>query len=173
MNKNDSFNFFIFNTTLSLSVKFNFHLIPTTSYHLFNHLLTFSCDLFTGHGQPTNGPSSFGKIVGVVRNVSTDFKNTTTVTVENVKSACELIGDCVRQSGANVVNRTVTVTSESLKNGATAVDKAVTTTRDSVKFSVRSISDIISKSKCVIPKNADNILRAALLQQCVSPSLGK
>lgn len=36
-----------------------------------------------------------------------------------------------------------------------------------------SITDIINKSKCMIPSGVSNIARAALLQQCVSPSSGK
>lgn len=102
------------------------------------------------------------KIFGVVQNASEDFKDTTTLAVENVKSACEMIGDCVRRNGAKVVNNTVAV-----------VDKTVVTTKDSLRQSVKSITDIISKTKCAIPKNADNLLRAALLQQCISPSLGE
>lgn len=41
------------------------------------------------------------------------------------------------------------------------------------KFHDISITNILSSSKCLIPSNANNIVRAALIQQCVSPSLGK
>lgn len=79
-----------------------------------------------------------------------------TDTVEDVKDLCENLGECVRENGKKVVNKTITVTKESLK-----------------KIPIKNIADVIKNAKCVIPKDADNIARAALLQQCISPSLGK
>jgi len=75
---------------------------------------------------------------------------------QNIKDACDQLGECVKESGASVVNKTVSKAKESIK-----------------KIPVTNIADIISKAKCVIPKNADNILRAALLQQCISPGYSK
>ncbi|XP_029343728.1 inactive pancreatic lipase-related protein 1 [Acyrthosiphon pisum] len=113
------------------------------------------------------------KITGVVKNAVTGVQDSTTLIVHNVKDICEKIGDCVKQSGTKVVNKTVTITKESLQNGATVVNKTITTTKETLKkIPLKSIEEIIKKAKCVIPKNADNILRAALLQQCISPSLG-
>lgn len=96
------------------------------------------------------------KITEAVKSTTTDVKNAGTSLQENIKDTCDRIGNCVKQSGINAVNKTVTKTKETIN-----------------KIPVKSIADIISKSKCVIPKDADNILRAALLQQCVSPSYGK
>lgn len=41
------------------------------------------------------------------------------------------------------------------------------------KTIIKSIQDILKNIKCIIPNNADSITRAALLQQCISPSHGK
>jgi len=126
----------------------------------------------TGNGQSPDNTAN--KITGVVENAVTSVKNSTTLIVHNVKDVCEKIGNCVKQSGIKVVNKTVTITKESLQNGATVVNKTITTTKETLKrIPLKSIEEIIKKAKCVIPKNADNILRAALLQQCISPSLGK
>lgn len=108
--------------------------------------------ILTGDGQ--SNPLS--KISGLVKDTSKNVKNTGAMMVSNVKDACDMFGECVRENGARAVNKTVTITKESLN-----------------KIPVQSITDIITKAKCVIPKNADNILRAALLQQCISPGLGK
>lgn len=89
--------------------------------------------------------SSFRKITGAVTGLAKDAKD-----------SCEKFGECVRENGNKAVNKTITLTKESLK-----------------KIPVKNIADIINNAKCVIPKNADNIARAALLQQCISPSLGK
>lgn len=126
----------------------------------------------TGNGQLQD--NTVNKITGAVKNAVTNIQSSTTLIVHNVKDVCEKIGDCVRQSGTQVVNKTVTITKESLQNGATVVNKTITTTKETLKrIPLKSIEEIIKKSKCVIPKNADNILRAVLLQQCISPSLGK
>jgi len=125
----------------------------------------------TGNGQL---PDPINKITGVVKNAVSDVKDSTTSILHNVKDVCEKIGDCARQSGTKVVNKTVSITKESLQNGATVVNKTITTTKETLKkIPFKSIEEIIKKAKCVIPKNADNVLRAALLQQCISPSLGK
>ncbi|VVC38884.1 Hypothetical protein CINCED_3A008727 [Cinara cedri] len=108
-------------------------------------------------------PNPFSVITEVVKGVTT-----------NGKDACEIIGRCLKQTGARVVNKSVTITKETLKTGANTINTTITTTKDSIKkvSEVTSIPDILNKFKCVIPKNADNILRATLLQQCISPSLG-
>jgi hypothetical protein len=125
----------------------------------------------TGNGQ---SPDPINKIAGVVKNAVSDVKDSTTSILHNVKDVCEKIGDCARQSGTKVVNKTVSITKESLQNGATVVNKTITTTKETLKkIPLKSIEEIIKKAKCLIPKNADNVLRAALLQQCISPSLGK
>ncbi|XP_050540541.1 LOW QUALITY PROTEIN: uncharacterized protein LOC126905138 [Daktulosphaira vitifoliae] len=41
-----------------------------------------------------------------------------------------------------------------------------------IDWSKSSIEDVITKAKCIIPKDANSITRAALLQQCLSPSFG-
>lgn len=93
---------------------------------------------------------------------------------EEVQDRCEAFGECVKQNGIKVVNKTVTISKETLHNGGVALNNTITYTKESLKkVLIQSISDIITNAKCVIPKNADNILRAALLQQCLSPSLGK
>lgn len=116
--------------------------------------------LLTGDGQMSNPLST---VTGMVKRVTT-----------NVKNDCEMIGSCVKQTGANVMNKTVSVTKETLQTGASAINTTIMTTKDSLKKvpKITSIPDILNKFKCVIPKNADNILRASLLQQCISPSLG-
>lgn len=127
--------------------------------------------MLTGKGQ---SPDPLKKLTGVVKNVVTEVKDSTTSVLHNVKDVCEKVGDCVRQSGTKVVNKTVSITKESLQNGATVVNKTITTTKETLKkIPLKSIEEIIKKAQCVIPKNADNILRASLLQQCISPSLGK
>lgn len=108
----------------------------------------------TGNGQLFG--DSLKKISGTIANASSDARAGSVSVVHDIKDACDKAGECVRQNGANVVNKTVSVGKEALN-----------------KLPIRSIADIIQSAKCVIPKNADNILRAALLQQCVSPSLGK
>lgn len=126
----------------------------------------------TGNGQIPDSPVH--KITGIVKNAVTDVKDASVSVVHNVKDVCEKIGNCVRQSGTKVVDKTVTVTKESLQNGAMVVNKTVTTTKETLKkIPLNSIADIIKKANCVIPKNVDNIVRASLLQQCISPSLGK
>lgn len=136
-----------------------------------NYLYLFNW-LLTGDGQLPDNPVN--KITGVVKNAVTDVQSSSISITQNVKDVCEKIGNCVKQSGTKVVNKTVTITKESLQNGAIVVNKTITTTKETLKkISFKSIEEIIKKAKCVIPKNADNILRAALLQQCISPSLGK
>jgi len=125
----------------------------------------------TDNGQLPSAPVN--KITGIVKNAVTDIKDTSISIGHNVKDVCEKIGNCVKQSGTKVVNKTVTITKESLQNGATAVNKTITATKETLKIPFKSIEEIIKKAKCVIPKNADNVLRASLLQQCISPSLGK
>lgn len=128
--------------------------------------------MLTGNGQLPDNPVN--KITGVVKNAVTDVQSSSISIAQNVKDVCEKIGNCVKQSGAKVINKTVTITKESLQNGAIVVNKTITTTKETLKrIPLKSIEEIIKKAKCVIPKNADNILRAALLQQCISPSLGK
>lgn len=117
-------------------------------------LITVNIYCLTGNGQSLS--TSFSKVAG------------------NVQDRCKAFGECVRQNGVKVIDKTVTISKESLHNGATALNSTIKYTKESFnKIPVHSISDIITKAKCVIPKNADNILRAALLQQCISPSLGK
>lgn len=116
-------------------------------------LNTISCSL-AGVGQFPGSPLQ--KIAGTIKNTTSDVRTTGTSAVQNFKDTCDTIGKCVRENGEKVTNKTVTITKETLN-----------------KVPVFSIADVIKKSKCVIPKNADNILRAALLQQCISPSLGK
>lgn len=89
-------------------------------------------------------------------NSTTENQNDPGSFLLDVKDACKNGIACVRNTGEKFVNRTIVVTKDTIK-----------------KIPVYSIGDIISKAKCVIPKNADNILRASLLQQCISPSLGK
>jgi len=133
-------------------------------------ILVFLSTLNNCNGQ---SPDPINKITGVVKNAVSDVKNSTTSIFHNVKDLCEKIGECAKQSGTKVVNKTVTITKESLQNGATVVNKTITTTKETLKkIPLKSIEEIIKKAKCVIPKNADNILRASLLQQCISPSLG-
>lgn len=117
--------------------------------------------LLTGDGQML--PNPFSAVTRVVKNATAD-----------VKDGCEMIGDCSRQTGSKMVNRTVTITKGTLQTGTNVINTTITTTKDSLnKFpGVTSIPDTLNKFKCVIPKNADNILRATLLQQCISPSLG-
>lgn len=95
----------------------------------------------TGDGLSPSKP--LGKISDLVKDTTNNVKNTGGMVMHNIKDACDMVGECVRENGAKVVKK------------------------------VESIADIITKAKCVIPKNADNILRAALLQQCISPGLGK
>ncbi|XP_060861551.1 inactive pancreatic lipase-related protein 1-like isoform X2 [Metopolophium dirhodum] len=139
-------------------------------------LLSIGILIFLNTLNNCNGQSqdnTVNKITGVIKNSVTGVQSSTTLIVHNVKDICEKIRDCVKQKGNNVVNKTVTIAKESLQNGATVVNKIITTTKETFKrISFKSIEEIIKKSKCVIPKNADNILRAALLQQCISPSLG-
>lgn len=110
-------------------------------------------ELLTGDGQLLK-ENPLHKITGIVKTSTKDIKNVGVSVVENIKDACEMIGECVKETGIKVVNKTVNATKESIEK-------------------IKSIEDIISNAKCVIPKNANNILRAALLQQCISPSLGK
>lgn len=111
--------------------------------------------IFLGNGQFSNNPLS--KLKEVITHVDkSEDKNASTSFTLNIKDACEKAGECLRKNGEKFVNKTVTVTKETIK-----------------KVPVKSIADTISKAKCVIPKNADNILRAALLQQCISPSHGE
>lgn len=107
-----------------------------------------------GDGQFLDSPLK--KITVVGKNAATDFQTGGTSAIKSLKDSCDAIGKCVRENGERVTNKTVAITKETLN-----------------KVPVFSIADVIQKSKCVIPKNADNILRASLLQQCVSPSLGK
>lgn len=128
--------------------------------------------MLTGNGQSPDKPVN--EITGVVKKAVTDVQSTSTSIAQNVKDMCEKIGNCVKQSGTKVVNKTVTITKASLQHGSIVVNKTITTTKETLKkIPFKSIEEIIKKAKCVIPKNADNILRAALLQQCISPSLGK
>lgn len=110
-------------------------------------------ELLTGDGQLLK-ENPLNKVTGMVKAVTKEIKDASTSVIENVKDACEMVGECVKKNGVMVVNKTVTATKESIQK-------------------IQSIADIISKAKCVIPKDANNILRAALLQQCLSPSLGK
>uniref|UniRef100_A0A2S2R408 Pancreatic lipase-related protein 1 n=1 Tax=Sipha flava TaxID=143950 RepID=A0A2S2R408_9HEMI len=118
-------------------------------------ILIFLYFLHNCNGQGQTLSSSFSKVAG------------------DVQDRCRAIGECVKQNGAKVVDKTVTISKASLHHGATVLNSSIKFSKESLnKIPVHSISDIITKAKCVIPKNADNILRAALLQQCISPSLG-
>ncbi|XP_050443861.1 pancreatic triacylglycerol lipase-like [Adelges cooleyi] len=79
-----------------------------------------------------------------------EVKDTNKAAIDRVKETCNMTGGCIKGQ----------------------VSRLVDTAAGIIDYSKTSISDIISKSKCVIPKDADNIVRAALLQQCVSPSFG-
>lgn len=108
-------------------------------------------------------PNPFNFVTGIVKDVTTDVKN-----------RCDIMNSCAKQTGDKVVNKAVTITKGTLQTGANTINNTITTTKDTLKKvpGVTSIPDILKKFKCVIPKDADNILRASLLQQCISPSLG-
>lgn len=109
-------------------------------------------------------------MVGNVQSLNSPFSKI----ADEVQDRCKALGECVKQNGAKVVNKTVTVGKETLHNGSVVLNNTITHTKEALKkVPIQSISDIITNAKCVIPKNANNIVRAALLQQCISPSLGK
>lgn len=131
----------------------SFKNIVLTFYKCIPTYKTLLCTL-AGDGQFLDNPLK--KITGVGKNVATDFQTGGSSAIKNLKDSCDTIGKCVKENGERATNKTVTIAKETLN-----------------KVPVFSIVDVIQKSKCVIPKNADNILRASLLQQCISPSLGK
>lgn len=108
-------------------------------------------------------PNPLNIVTGMVKEVSKDVKN-----------ICDITNSCVKRTGDKVVNKAVTITKGTLQVGASTINTTITTTKDTLKKvpGVTSIPDILKSFKCVIPKDADNILRASLLQQCISPSLG-
>lgn len=105
-------------------------------------------DLVLGDGQF----NPVAKVGGGIKNAATHIKDTGMTVVDT----CSKIGECAKQNGGKVVNTTVTKAKETIN-----------------KIPIHSITDIISKSKCIIPKDANNIVRAALLQQCISPNFSK
>jgi len=109
------------------------------------------CLIFIGDGQF----NPLTKISGAIKNTTSDVNTASMSLYQTIEDSCDQIGECMKRTGTSAVNKTVSKAKESIS-----------------KIPVKNIADIISKSKCVIPKDADNILRAALLQQCISPSYG-
>lgn len=87
--------------------------------------------------------------------ITVDLKNASGLELDKIRSdALKVAGELVKENKDIVVNKTATATKQLIQK-------------------IQSIEDTINDAKCIIPKDADDILRAKLLQQCLSPNLGK
>lgn len=97
---------------------------------------------------------------------------------ENINSSTEksksneLLGN-LKNTGTKVAGITKNITETTVNKTKEHGEKIANVTSELIDWSKSSIEDVITKAKCIIPKDANSITRAALLQQCLSPSFGK